>query len=255
MKILDYIKATRPHLSIFFIEVVIGALIALEFNISQMDVKKLFFIFISFQLLYFGIYIINDIIDYDYDKLSSRKKHRPIASGKISLKNAFIFFLVLIITAILIAIKISYLLLIFEIIFLLYIIIYSLFLKKIPYLDTFSGSATHTARVIMGIVLFGTYSHYYLTIFMSIIFSSLLLIKRMKEIIYSENPKRPIKYYSMKGIKTFWIISFFIIFILFLLGQNLEKTIIGIIGIIYIFSIILYLYNKKIKYLFEKIGD
>ncbi len=38
--------------------------------------------------------VINDISDYKFDKLVSRTKDRPIASGEISLKEAWIFFFI-----------------------------------------------------------------------------------------------------------------------------------------------------------------
>ena len=39
--------------------------------------------------------VINDISDYKFDKLVKRTKDRPIASGEIGLKEAWIFFIIL----------------------------------------------------------------------------------------------------------------------------------------------------------------
>jgi 4-hydroxybenzoate polyprenyltransferase len=255
MKIRDYINATRPHLAIFFIEVVVGALIGINFNLKYLNLSKLLIIFVSFQLFYYGVYIINDIIDYKYDKLSPRKQHRPIASGKIKRKNAFIFSCVLLLIAFLISLKTYKILAGFEIVLLIYIILYSFFLKKIPYVDTLSGAVTHTTRVIMGISLFGIFNHYYLTIFLLLIFSAYLLIKRMKEVNYSENVKHPIKYYSSRKIKIFWFLIVPISLILIILSSGIERIIMIILLIIYILTILAYLKSNKIKNLFEKIAD
>ena len=49
--------------------------------------------------------IFNDIIDKDFDKKVKRTKSRPIASGKISIKQAFIYVLILCATAFLILLQ------------------------------------------------------------------------------------------------------------------------------------------------------
>ena len=49
---------------------------------------KMFLAFLSFSFACSIIYIINDINDKEKDKLHEKKKHRPIASGKISIKKA-----------------------------------------------------------------------------------------------------------------------------------------------------------------------
>ena len=38
-----------------------------------------------------GVYVLNDIVDVNADRNHPQKKYRPIAAGKISLKNAKIF--------------------------------------------------------------------------------------------------------------------------------------------------------------------
>lgn len=46
--------------------------------------------FASTCFLSSSIYIFNDIVDYEKDRHHPKKKHRPIASGKLSMKIAFI---------------------------------------------------------------------------------------------------------------------------------------------------------------------
>ncbi len=254
-KWLFYIKATRPHLAIFFIEVIIGAIIASKFDIFSIDLIKLLIVFISFQSLYYGIYIINDLLDYEYDKKSPRKEHRPIASGKISKKGAFIFSSLLILIAFLISSSFSRILVYFEIFFLSYVLIYTLLLKRIPYLDTISGSVTHTARIIMGISLYGVFNYYLLAIFLIFTFSSFLLIKRIKEIKYTENVKRPIEYYSEEGIKIVWLSGIPLGLILVFISKQIESVIILCLLVIYTITIGLYFKSSKIRKLFEKIAD
>ena len=53
--------------------------------------------------------IINDIIDRDLDKKIQRTKKRPIASGQISIVNAFIYVIVLCLMALLILLQFNFL--------------------------------------------------------------------------------------------------------------------------------------------------
>ena len=52
--------------------------------------------------------IFNDIVDKDFDKKVSRTKNRPIAAGKISVKNSMIYVLVLCLLAFLILIQFNF---------------------------------------------------------------------------------------------------------------------------------------------------
>ena len=95
-------------------------------------ILELIILFFAFSLSASTIYIFNDIIDKNADKLDLIKKNRPITSGLITIKNAILIILILI------AILITYLILtknnvlnIFIISYFLINIIYTFFLKKI----------------------------------------------------------------------------------------------------------------------------
>ena len=63
---------------------------------SITDVIEIYFIFIigAFSMRAAGC-TINDLWDKDIDKKISRTRHRPIASGEVSIKEAFIFLMIL----------------------------------------------------------------------------------------------------------------------------------------------------------------
>ena len=56
-------------------------------------------LFAGFCLLSSSIYIFNDLMDKPEDRLHPIKKHRPIASGKITLVKAILFIVILLIGA------------------------------------------------------------------------------------------------------------------------------------------------------------
>jgi len=254
-KITDYLLAMRPQLAMFLVEVLIGVLIGVNFNLFRIDYLFLLLALVSFQVMYYGIYIVNDIIDYKYDKNSPRKQQRPIASGRLPRMNAFLFSLLLFIIAFAISTQISLKLVYFEIFFIIYVLIYSFVLKRIPYVDTASGAVTHTMRIVMGIALFGVFTQYYFAIFLIFLFSATISIKRLKEIKYKEKVKRPIQYYSERGIIAYWIIVIPIGIILYYFSSVIEGDIILVILSVYALAILFYSRSAKVKRIFEKIAD
>ena len=94
----DYIKLIRVKHWIKNILI----LLPIFFSRNFVNAEKIIGIligFISFSLVASSIYIINDISDMEKDKKHPVKKDRPIASGKISVKNASILATLLVIIA------------------------------------------------------------------------------------------------------------------------------------------------------------
>lgn len=107
-------------------------------------------LFAAFCLLASSIYIFNDILDKENDALHPTKKHRPIASGKMSIKTATVIMLIFLTAAVFIAgqfnVKTNILLS-------LYIVLnlgYSLILKHVPIVDIFLVAAMYLLRIKAG---------------------------------------------------------------------------------------------------------
>ena len=69
--------------------------------------KNAFIGFLSFSLIASSVYVLNDIIDVESDRAHPNKKNRPIASGKLSITNAYIILIVCFILGELLALNIS----------------------------------------------------------------------------------------------------------------------------------------------------
>ncbi len=98
------------------------------------------------------VYIINDILDREADKVHKEKKYRPIASGDVSIKEALIFAFILLLITIFLSSKQH---LYFGIVLLIYFslnLLYSIWIKHIVILDVFFISAGFLLRVIAGAV-------------------------------------------------------------------------------------------------------
>ena len=108
---------------------------------------------IIFSVLYSGIYVFNDIVDVEADRLHPRKKNRPIASGTISIRNARIFSIALIASALLCGgfLQSEFLLILVLVLFIN--IIYTFFLKRIPIIDVIAIGVLFLLRLVAGVVL------------------------------------------------------------------------------------------------------
>lgn len=142
--------------------------------------------FISFSLLCSAIYIFNDIKDKDLDSKHPKKKFRPIASGEVSVKKAYIFhFLLYFLSNMIILLNNNnnfYQLIILNIYYFINIL-YSIKLKNIPIIDITCIMVGFLLRVILGCLVVNVLisSWLYLTI---ISFSYYLaLSKRRNEML------------------------------------------------------------------------
>lgn len=131
------------------------------------------------------VYIINDIIDAEADRLHPEKKNRPIASGKIKPSTGIITaFILLIITVILsLGVNLSFLLLLAS--YLILNILYSFSFKHIVLLDIFSIAAGFMIRVIAGAVIINVEVSSWLILTTMFIALFLAIMKRRSELNYS----------------------------------------------------------------------
>ena len=94
--------------------------------------------FFSFSFIASSIYIINDIKDCEDDRKNPFKKNRPIASGKVSIKEAYVLMVLLIICSISLNFIINNNIIMaigLELLYFFMNIMYSIKLKKVPIID------------------------------------------------------------------------------------------------------------------------
>ena len=133
-----YLKLARSfNVGLTAIAPVLGALADGELRLFQL--------FLFFLVGFFGHsygFALNDIFDYRVDKLSKELLERPIVKGEISIKQAWIFTISMLVTAISIAIYVAYIYsnyfsLIYLAISATCITIYDSISKKYPAMDVF----------------------------------------------------------------------------------------------------------------------
>lgn len=151
------------------------------FNINLLtNTVQAFFIFC---LLSSTSYVLNDIIDYPFDKKHAIKKYRPIASGEVSMPEATFLVFILTLISLLLALFFSTQFFIISLVFILLHFFYSLFLKKHPVIDIFTISFSFTIRAYAGVVATGF--HIPIWMMLTIFFMSLFMatVKRHAELV------------------------------------------------------------------------
>lgn len=136
-----------------------------------------------FCLLSSVSYILNDIIDYPFDRKHPSKKFRPIASGELSVPDAtFVIFattFIVLISSLFFSIPFFFV----AFAFLLLHFFYSLYFKMHPVLDIFTISFSFMLRAFAGSIITGY--HIQIWLLLTVFFISLFIatVKRHAELV------------------------------------------------------------------------
>ena len=107
--------------------------------------------FIVFCLISGSVYLINDVFDMEADRVHPVKKNRPIASGKLPVKTAIGFAILLSLAALAIAFLLSTELAIISVVYLLINLAYSKWLKHVVLVDVLVIAFGFVLRVAAGV--------------------------------------------------------------------------------------------------------
>lgn len=181
---------------------------------------------ISFCLVSSTVYLFNDIIDVEKDKLHKTKKERPIASGKISILLAYIMIVIILITVIFVQYFLTYNIFLILGLYIFININYSLWMKNIAILDIICISSGFVLRVIAGVIATGLVTSGWL-LSMTFTLSMLLALgKRRAELKKTNNFKTRIslKKYSEATINNMQNVFVSCTIIFYILYTNLTEN-------------------------------
>ncbi len=181
-KIKAIIRASRPNQWLKNLIIFTSIIFAGQLFNTDLLIKTLIG-FVLFCLLSSVSYILNDIIDYPFDKKHPAKKFRPIASGELSVPDAtFVVFattLVVLIASLFFSVPFFFM----AFAFLLLHFFYSLYFKMHPVLDIFTISFSFMMRAFAGSVITGY--HIQIWLLLTVFFISLFIatVKRHAELV------------------------------------------------------------------------
>jgi 4-hydroxybenzoate polyprenyltransferase len=147
--------------------------------------------FLAFSLCASSVYVLNDLIDLQDDRLHRTKCNRPLACGAIPLHHAILVVPLLFMASLLVAGVVS---LPFLAVLLGYFALttaYSFFLKRKMLVDVVTLAGLYTTRVIGGAVAVQVFVSPWLLAFCMSFFMSLALLKRFVELAARKDANMP----------------------------------------------------------------
>ena len=181
-KILMIFKSLRLHQWVKNLLVFVPLLAGAQYTDEGSDLLVVL-AFILFGLTASSAYLINDLVDLDYDRQHDHKRHRPFASGKLNLFYGWLLppvFLCVVIISALTFLPVDFLMVLM--IYFFITLLYSFGLKKIVMLDVLILAALYTLRIIAGGVAVHIILSFWLLAFSLFLFLSLAFLKRYNEL-------------------------------------------------------------------------
>ncbi|MET3106077.1 4-hydroxybenzoate polyprenyltransferase/phosphoserine phosphatase [Oxalobacteraceae bacterium GrIS 2.11] len=138
--------------------------------------------FFAFGLCASSVYLLNDMLDLESDRLHARKRKRPFASGDLSLVVGFALIPLLLIGVVLFAHALPVKFWIALGAYYSLTVAYSFGLKSVALIDTIALAGLYTVRIVAGAKAIDVALSFWLLLFSVFLFLSLALVKRYAEL-------------------------------------------------------------------------
>jgi 4-hydroxybenzoate polyprenyltransferase len=185
------IKALRPHQWAKNVLVVVPLITSHEIT-HPAKVMVASIAFLAFCLCASGVYVVNDLLDRESDRLHPTKRNRPFASGALSSRAGVLMAIVLPLMALAVSLATQSI----QFIAMLgayYIVssLYSLWIKHKLLLDVIVLAGLYTHRIIAGAVVISVVLSPWLLAFSMFLFLSLAFVKRYTELTLLQDVAGP----------------------------------------------------------------
>ncbi|SOC16297.1 UbiA family prenyltransferase [Rhodobacter maris] len=181
-------KAVRPHQWVKNVLLILPLIAAHRFDLATL--VPILVGMIAFSFAASAIYIVNDLLDLEADRLHPTKCRRPFASGAVPIRVGMLAFAVLACTALGLAVTLNGAFLGVIALYMLTSLAYSLRLKRMRWVDIATLASLYTIRVVAGAAAGAVDVSVYMLIFIFPIFISLGCVKRLTELTLATNDER-----------------------------------------------------------------
>jgi len=151
-------------------------------------VMRVLYAFVLFSLVSGTVYIINDVVDRDKDRLHPRKSKRPIASGSLNPYEALAYSFIVLAVALFLAFRLDFELFLILAAYFTLVTAYSLKLKNVVILDVILIAGGFVLRTVGGALVIDVRISPWLIVCTTLLSLFLALNKRKNELlVLSEN--------------------------------------------------------------------
>jgi 4-hydroxybenzoate polyprenyltransferase/phosphoserine phosphatase len=174
------IKALRPHQWVKNVLLLLAMIAAHRFDLATLI--PILWGIAAFSAAASSIYIVNDLLDLEADRLHQTKCRRPFASGDVPIPVGMAAFGLLALFALGVAAALNWQFFGVVVLYMITSLAYSLKLKRLRWVDISTLAALYTIRVIAGAAAGQVEVSIYMLIFIFPIFITLGCVKRLTEL-------------------------------------------------------------------------
>lgn len=187
-KMRDLIRALRPHQWVKNILLVLPMIAAHDFALPTLMLVMLGMV--AFSAAASAIYIVNDLLDLEADRLHPKKRHRPFAAGTVPIPIGMLTSFGLGALALSIGAYLGAAFLLVVVIYMVLSLAYSLRLKRMRWVDIATLASLYTLRVVAGAAASGVAASGFMLVFIFPVFIALGCVKRLTELTLATSDDR-----------------------------------------------------------------
>ncbi len=184
----DLMRALRPHQWVKNVLLFVPMIAAHDFY--AMTILTILLGIAAFSAAASSIYVVNDLLDLEADRLHATKNRRPFASGAVPIRVGMAACAVLMALACGISLMISWGFFGVVALYMVLSLSYSLKLKRLRWVDIATLAGLYTLRVVAGALAVEVDVSTYLLVFIFPTFLTLGCVKRLTEVTLAKSNKR-----------------------------------------------------------------
>jgi decaprenyl-phosphate phosphoribosyltransferase len=182
-KLSSYLKLLRVHQWSKNLFIFLPAFFALKLY-QPAVIHNCLLAFFGFSFLASAVYVFNDMLDIEEDKIHPKKRNRPLASGAVTVKEGIVLIVVLLIAAaLLFAVLGNTVASIVAGVYLIQNILYTIKLKHVSLLDVMLISTGFVLRILIGGAATNTVLSHWI-ILMTLVLALFLALAKRRDDVY-----------------------------------------------------------------------
>ncbi len=182
------IRALRPHQWVKNILLILPMIASHRFDLATL--VPILWGIAAFSAAASSIYIVNDLLDLEADRLHPTKKNRPFAAGAVPIPVGMAAVAALWVVALGIAVALNAAFLGAVVLYMVTSLAYSLKLKRMRWVDVATLALLYTIRVVAGAAAGQVNVSIYMLIFIFPVFITLGCVKRLTELTLATSDER-----------------------------------------------------------------